>query len=94
VNGNSVSFADPLWERFDPNTGRPFGDHGTAAQALEWALNHYGDQFEGLDFLRAWQTGEAWEEWPEFYEWLEPWPAARARRLDGRLAAADIDEDE
>ncbi|WP_404480018.1 hypothetical protein [Novosphingobium sp. BL-52-GroH] len=91
LNGLPVSFADPPWERYDPATGRPFGDHGTAAQALHWALNVYEDPSGGLDFLQEWQQGGAWEEWFEFYEWLEPWPAERPRRGTGALAAADID---
>lgn len=88
LNGQPVSFGDPPWEHYDPHTGRPFGDHGTSAQALAWAFDH--DE-EPEAFLLAWRDGSAWEEWPEFYEWLEPWPAARARRPDGNLAAEDVD---
>lgn len=73
INGSPVSFKDPPWERYDPNTGLDFGDHGTAAHAIEWALEH-GDVLEAPDFLEAWRDGCAWEEWPEFYEWLLPWP--------------------
>jgi hypothetical protein len=90
LNGAPISFTDPPWEEFDPNTGRAHGDHGTSTQALEWALDVYSDPGEAIDFLREWRTGGAWEEWPEFYEWLEPYPAERARRADGRLAAADL----
>lgn len=53
----------------DPRTGRPVGDHGTAAQAIEWALDQ-NDDYAGVDcFLRAWREGDLGE-WPEFYEWL------------------------
>lgn len=93
VNGKPVSFGDPLWERYDPNTGRPFGDHGTCAQAIAWIFSH-GDQSDPADrqeFLRAWREGSAWEEWPEFYHWLMPWPAERLRRELGKLAAEDIE---
>lgn len=92
LNGEPVSFADPAWERYDADTGRPYGDHGTATQALEWAFTHEGGDWDAMDFLRAWRDGSAWEEWPEFYEWLMPWPAERARRLGGKLAAADLEE--
>lgn len=92
LNGQSVSFADPVWERYDENTGRPFGDHGTATQALEWAIQNGSGNWDAMDFLLAWRDGSAWEEWPEFYEWLMPWPAERARRSNGALAAADLDE--
>lgn len=55
----------------DPRTGRPWGDHGTASQALEWALDG-GDSDLGnqIEFLRAWREGDAFDEWPEFYGWL------------------------
>lgn len=93
LNGQPVSFGDPPWERYDPDTGRPMGDHGTASQAMHWAMDA-GDRVREVDdveeFMRAWRDGSAWEEWPEFYEWLEPWPAARARRPEGQLAAEDI----
>lgn len=92
LNGQPVSFADPPWEKYDPNTGRPFGDHGTAAQALEWISHNVdSDALDQLAFLEAWREGGAWEEWPDFYHWLQPWPAERARRLNGRLAAEDLE---
>lgn len=53
----------------DPRTNRPFGDHGTANQAIEYALEHVDGPGEGEDFLRAWREGDL-EEWPEFYPWL------------------------
>lgn len=52
----------------DPRTGRPLGDHGTALQAISFAL----DTSQGLeceDFLRAWREGDL-DEWPDFYEYL------------------------
>lgn len=58
----------------DPRTGRPCGDHGTAMDAINFAL----DTSQGLeceDFLRAWREGDL-AEWPDFYEWL----AAQERR--------------
>ncbi len=79
VNGQKASFLDPLWERgrFDPRTGRRYGDHGTAAEALEWILGpgDDNDPANTVEFLRAWDEGRAWEEWPEFYCWLDPTPA-------------------
>lgn len=92
LNGKPVSFGDPAWERYDPDTGRTFGDHGTAVQAMEWAFNNGGLEWDIVDFLGAWRDGSAWEEWPEFYEWLTPWPAERARRQNGALSASDLDE--
>jgi len=58
--------------KIDPTTSRPFGDHGTASQAIEWLLNVNRDTDPGnaVEFLRAWQQGNAATEWPEFYVWL------------------------
>jgi hypothetical protein len=54
----------------DKRAGRPLDDHGTAAQAIEFALDS-GDSYLEVDtFLRAWREGDL-DEWPEFYEWLE-----------------------
>jgi hypothetical protein len=53
----------------DDSTGRPAGDHGTANQAIEYALN-VAEDHEAPDFLRAWQQGDLGE-WPEFYDWLK-----------------------
>jgi hypothetical protein len=50
----------------DPHTGRPFGDHGTANQAIDFALSEAHETYE---FLKAWREGDL-EEWPEFYVWL------------------------
>lgn len=65
--------------RIDPRTGRPLGDHGTGGQAIDWVLNHSNDDdaYNLEAFLKAWQEGGAFEEWPEFYEWLalQPVPA-------------------
>lgn len=68
--------------RANPATfSRPPWDHGTAEQAIEWALDHnlLGDLEAGA-FLRHWREG--WlDEWPEYQAWLaaqppEPTPAA------------------
>lgn len=54
----------------DPRTGRAWGDHGTASEALEYALDHGdGDLCNMEAFLRCWREGDL-EEWPEFYSWL------------------------
>ncbi len=53
----------------DPRTGRHFGDHGTAVQAINYALDHEPD--DGMTFLKAWREGDLGE-WPEFYAWLAP----------------------
>jgi hypothetical protein len=53
----------------DPRTGRPFGDHGPAALAIEFAVDRVDGPGEGEDFLRAWREGSL-DEWPEFYEFL------------------------
>lgn len=63
----------------DPRTGRPFGDHGTAVQALNFALYHMKDEDGGypvndddrMMFLREWFEGAAADEFPEFYTWLK-----------------------
>jgi hypothetical protein len=60
---------DRVEELVDPRTKRPFGDNGTAGQALEYALDHM-DNYADMDvFLRAWREGDL-DEWPEFYTWL------------------------
>jgi hypothetical protein len=53
----------------DPRTNRPLGDHGTAVQALEYALHKLGPYDEIDTFLRCWREGDL-DEWPEFYAWL------------------------
>lgn len=66
------------WQRprlipIDPRTKRPYGDHGTALDAIEFALelvSQGGGPGDGEDFLRAWRDGSAPEEYPEFYEAL------------------------
>jgi hypothetical protein len=55
----------------DERTGRPYGDHGTHNQALEYMLHVMeADPANQVEFIRAWSYGDL-EEWPEFYEWLE-----------------------
>ena len=54
----------------DPNTGRPFGNHGTADDALEYAFNVIEDWGKIPDFLACWMDGEAHDLWGEFYDWL------------------------
>jgi len=63
----------PADESIDERTGRPFGDHGTGDQAIEWMLNVNTDRdlYNNEAFLGAWQDGDAFEEWPDFYEWLK-----------------------
>lgn len=52
-------------------TGRPPGDHGDAAAAIDFALDeHEADPANQVEFLRAWREGAAGDEWPEFYAWL------------------------
>lgn len=60
----------PRRPRLDPATGRPFGDHGTAAAALEFAFERIDDPAEQVEFLQDWYKGDAAEYWPMFYEWL------------------------
>lgn len=56
----------------DCYTGRPIGDHGTGEQAVEWALHRadFDTRCHPESFLKAWQEGDAFDEWPEYYEWL------------------------
>lgn len=51
----------------------PRSNHGTGEQAIDWLLNvnRDSDSMNNMEFLRAWQNGEAEKEWPEFYEWLD-----------------------
>lgn len=52
----------------DASTGRPNGDHGTAMDAINFALDT-SNGLEADDFLRAWREGDL-AEYPDFYEWL------------------------
>lgn len=52
----------------DSRTNRLFGDHGTANQAIDFVLQF--DVGGTEEFLREWKEGNAFEEWPEFYEYL------------------------
>lgn len=63
----------------DPRTGRPLGDHGTAVDAINFAVDEvpFGECPEPDTFLRAWREGDL-EEWPEFYEWLAKEEEGRA----------------
>lgn len=64
----------------DERTGRPFGDHGTASQAIDFVLDpdnlDDADPANQVEFLRAWREGGAAEEWPEYYQWLAEQEAA------------------
>jgi len=54
----------------DPRTGRRFGDHGTAEQAIDFALAGNNEAWtQETEFLRCWRTGDL-DEWTEFYPWL------------------------
>lgn len=61
--------------KVDPRTGRAPGDHGTAAQAIDFALDWRVCDMP-FEFLTAWRDGGAFEEWPEFYSWLKQKEAA------------------
>lgn len=53
----------------DPKTGREFGDHGSANEAIDFALDHEGTGMT-WEFLKSWRQGDL-EEWPEYYAFLE-----------------------
>ena len=53
----------------DPTTNRPWGDHGTADDAIEFLLDVRQVAGEETEFLKAWREGDL-REWPEYYEWL------------------------
>lgn len=56
--------------RLDPRTGRPLGDHGTAVQAVAYALDVEQNTGDAVVFLEHWREGNL-DEWPEFYDWLK-----------------------
>ena len=61
-------------DNIDSRTGRPFGDHGTANDAIDFVLNGPGSNQpddEKILFLEEWWGGGAYEDWPEFYTWLK-----------------------
>lgn len=61
----------------DARTGRPFGDHGTANDAIDFALSKEGPSHVEIgDFLMDWNDGSSAEHWPEFYSWLAKREAA------------------
>ena len=68
----------PVAERIDPRTGRAIGDHGTANQAIEFAID-WSVCDDATTFLRSWQQGDL-DEWPEFYRWLKVQEAATLAR--------------
>jgi len=54
----------------DPLTGRPYGDHGTAVQAIAYVLDTTQSAWtQETTFLKCWTEGEL-KDWPEFYVWL------------------------
>ena len=65
-------------------TGLPVGDHGTAAEAIDWALDHDRD---GITFLEAWRMGQTNRfDDPDYYAWLiERRAAAPATTEPSRL---------
>lgn len=67
---NAVSTDDSL--KVDPRTGRPFGDHGTSQDAIDFSLCSFDPDMMGQEreFLEAWRDGAAFEEWPLYYDWL------------------------
>lgn len=50
--------------------GRAPGDHGTPAQAIEFALDKLGPYDRVDDFLLLWREGNL-VEFPDYYAWLE-----------------------
>lgn len=76
--------------RNDPATGRPYGDHGTADDAIAFVLDNPGRDIEAESFLRYWDVGDL-RGWPEYYAWLAARERARPtltdeerRRIAGR----------
>lgn len=55
----------------DKRTGRAYGDHGTALQAIQYVVAY--QRFEADTFLKCWLEGDL-DEWPEFYTWLAKHP--------------------
>lgn len=73
----------------DPATGRPFGDHGTADDAVAFVLDNPGGDIEADSFLRYWDIGDL-RAWPEYYSWLAARERARPTpSLKERVAAAN-----
>jgi hypothetical protein len=58
--------------RIDRKTGLPYGDHGTANEAIDYLLSPEGAQAPGEEtiFLRCWREGADADEWPDYYAWL------------------------
>lgn len=63
----------------DPTTGRPWGNHGKANDAIDWVLDRCPDG-DPAAFLTAWRDGSAAKGWPDFYKWLNQRDADRAAR--------------
>jgi hypothetical protein len=52
----------------DRATGRPYGDHGQATDAINFAIDQLGSGDQDA-FLRCWRDGDL-SEFPEFYTYL------------------------
>lgn len=50
-------------------TGRPFGDHGTAQDAIDFLMAELDNTLDRGDFIEDWTHGDL-DAWPEFYDWL------------------------
>lgn len=55
---------------FDPRTGRPYGDHGTAIEAIQFAAESGKVPMEEAAFLKNWMEGNL-DQFPEYYSWLK-----------------------
>ncbi len=61
----------------DPRTDRPYGDHGTANEAIDYAIERAG--IEAGEFLVAWREGTL-EEWDDFYAYIDDPVVVRPER--------------
>lgn len=78
-------------QRLDRRTGLPYGDHGTAQEAIDYLLSDGGQQAPGEEtaFLRNWLVGDLDREWPEYYDWLQAQRGGRIPfEVNWRLVAA------
>lgn len=70
VRGSPLPGAsEPKPVELDPRTGRPYVDHGTALQAMQFAIDCRDICGEEKEFISAWLEGNL-EDFPEFYDYL------------------------
>jgi hypothetical protein len=82
-----------MTKHIDPRTGRTFGDHGTAADAIGYLLDMDNPREiadgEVWEFIKDWAMGDL-DAWPDFYVWLANVEGEREPELQPRTFGRGI----